>query len=84
MTLLSAPRKVGARVIGFRVFEGMFLRGPRSAYVVLDVMPADPRRSKFRYNRRLTIGRIAEIPAGTRRDRIIDWVWDHSRKRAAA
>lgn len=81
--LLSEPRKVGVRAI-YEVNEGDFLRGKIGAWVILDVVPADPRRSRYRYNKRLTIARVERKHLDAPGARVIDWVWDHSSKRRAS
>lgn len=73
--LLSAPRKVGARVT-FEIKPEAYLIGKRAAWVILDTKPQDPRRSpRGRYNMRLTIARVSfdDIPPGAQ---LIPWVWD--------
>lgn len=85
--LLSAPRWVSARITprggpndvhGWEHSE-WYLLGTRSAWVVLDAKPNDPRRSRYRYNRRLLIARVdrAGIPADAA---CVEWVWDRKGK----
>lgn len=79
-SLLALARKVGARIT-FELSDNAVLLGKSGAvWVVLDAKPCDPTRSRYRYNRRLTIARIdpASIPEGAQR---IPWMWDKPRKR---